>query len=93
MCIRDSPGNMRAIESFQAFYRDHSDGSDTDKSLVEHHDVFIPFAQFLSDTMKRGMQNTYLEELQTEIQTAIAKKRVSADWLIDMHFRFLALDV
>ena len=87
-------GNMKAIESFRDFYRNHSDGSDTDKSLVEHQDVFTPFAQFLLQTMNKEAQNPslYLEELQAEVNVAITKKRVSPDWLIDMHFRFLALD-
>jgi hypothetical protein len=42
--------------------------------------------------MGKGTQTHYLEELQAEIKTSIEKKRISPDWLIDMHFRFLALD-
>jgi len=84
-------GNLKAIESFRVFYRENSDGTDTDKSLVEHQEIFTPYAQFLLDTMGKEKQNSYLEELQAEISTSIEKKRVSPDWLIDMHFRFLAL--
>ncbi len=85
-------GNLTAIESFRAFYRDHSDGSSKDSLLAEHHDVFTPFAQFLLETMGKEKQNLNLEELQKEVETTIIKKRVSPDWLIDMHFRFLALE-
>jgi hypothetical protein len=43
-------GNLNAIEAFRIFYRENSDGTDTDKSLVEHQDIFVPFAQFLLET-------------------------------------------
>lgn len=84
--------NLEAVETFRAFYRDHSDGTDTDKSLVEYQEIFAPFAKFLLETMNKQKENLYLEELKKEVETAITKKRVSPDWLIDMHFRFLALD-
>lgn len=87
-----SSGNMNVIKSFRTFYRNHSDGSEADKSLVEHQDIFLPFAKFLLETMGRQKQTPFLEELQSEVHVAIARKRVSPDWLIDMHFRFLALD-
>lgn len=86
-----APGNLKAVETFRAFYRDHSEGSHNDTSLAEHQDVLIPFAQFLLETMSQEKQNSDLEELQKEVEIIIAKKRVSPDWLIDMHFRFLAL--
>lgn len=87
-----SSTNMQAIESFRKFYSQNANGRDDDPCLVEHQEVFVPYAVFLLETMGKEKQTPHLEELQAQIKEFISKKRVSPDWLIDMHFRFLALE-
>lgn len=88
----------KAVEAFRAFYREHSDGSDDDQALVEHQELFVPFADKLLKVMGAGYRdslqtyNLNLVKLIIEAQEKIRAKQVSPNWLMDMHFRFLALE-
>jgi hypothetical protein len=87
-----------AVEAFRAFCREHSDGSNSDQAIVEHQELFVPFADKLLTVMKDEYlvvpesNKVNLAKLIVEVMETLEEKRVSPNWLMDMHFRFLALE-
>jgi len=85
------PGNVKAIEKFRDFYRQHGSGEMADNFLAEHLEIFTPFASYLLKVMQAGQQNAHIEKLEKEVRRILDEKAVSAIWLVDTHFRYLAL--
>ena len=78
--------NLEAIETMRTFYRNHGE-----EALVEHHDVLIPFALRLLETMNQGQKNPHIEKLQKEVKRILEDREVSSIWLLGMHVRYLSL--
>lgn len=81
-------GNLGVINAFREFYRKYSDGSGADVCLAEPHDIFIPYAKHLSDHMRKDVQSEHLRVLIKEVDSHITEKKISPNWLFDMHFRY-----
>ena len=86
-----NPENLKAIESFREFYRQHGNGGDDDIALVEPHPFLAPWADALLQTMNKGKQDDNICQLAKEVEAFIGDKKVSAYWLVDIHFRYLTL--
>jgi len=85
------PEEREAIERFRDFYRQYSDGSNSDVSLAVNLDFLHPYAHHLLETIKQGKQDEYIQTLQREVEEALSRKAISANWLVDAHFRYLTL--
>jgi hypothetical protein len=86
-----APGNLKVIESFRQFYQKFSDGSGSDVSMAEPYDSFIPYAQHLLTSMNKNEPSAHLQVLVKEVKEHIDDKRVSPNWLFDMHFRYVVV--
>lgn len=84
-------GNLKAIQEFREFYRQHGSGEMADSILAEHNDIFVPFATHLLEVVQAGPATAYTEKLKNEIKRALDEKTVSSIWVVDTHFRYLAL--
>jgi hypothetical protein len=78
--------NREAIEAFYQAWQ--KEGADT---RLIHHDLLVPHAQFLFDTMKKGPQNPHIQKLIKETEGALKDKEISGSWMLDMHIRYAAL--
>lgn len=80
------PQNLKTIKILREFHQQYGE-----KSLVEHHDVLIPFAEYLLETMNSGLQNKYTEKLKKEVNRNLEDREVSATWLLGIHVRYISL--
>lgn len=80
------------IQKVRQFFNEHAEKSTGSELVAQSQEILNPYVKKLLEMMEKGKNLNGLEFLKEETKGVLKEKSASPEWLLDMTFRYLALE-